>query len=269
MKRLLALAVVPLLVFTAPAFGGLFCCMGGHCICPPCPECPDCSCPCDQGHHHCSEWKNKHSQEIICTLTTSCECCERIKAAEKLGCRLHADFCCCPEVLNALIGALECDPCWEVRRAAAWSILGQNARTEDGVLALYIASKIDPHYLVRARAAEALDILTLCRKECFKCTYERADELIKELKKNKWKPGTCECRIISVSSGCCQGGCGGCSSCGGCQSGCGCGALGVPALPAVTPGVVPVVPGEPMPKSTSSISVDSGIAPVVQERPGQ
>src|SRR5437588_400219 len=84
--------------------------------------------------------------------------CERIKAVKKLGHRLHADFCCDPAVLETLIAALQCDKCWEVRRAAAWAIQSQNARTEEGVLALYIASKLDPHYLVRVAAAEALDI---------------------------------------------------------------------------------------------------------------
>jgi hypothetical protein len=124
-------------------------------------------------------------------------CCDRISAARKLGHRLHADFCANPEVLSALINALQCDPCFEVREAAAWSIMKQNARTEQGVLALYISSKLDPHNLVRARAAEALDILLVGgKKACFKGVFESGDELIKSLKKSGYKPGTENCQII-------------------------------------------------------------------------
>jgi hypothetical protein len=117
------------------------------------------------------------------------DCCERIAAARKLGSRLHADFCEDPGVLGALIAALHCDPCWEVRRAAAWAIAMQGARTHDGVLALYVQAKIDPHYMVRKRAAEALDILTVCRAECFNDVYTEGDTLIKALKAAKYAPG--------------------------------------------------------------------------------
>jgi hypothetical protein len=116
-------------------------------------------------------------------------CCERIEAARKLGNRLHADFCDDPAVLSALIAALRCDPCWEVRRTAAWSIMLQGARTHDGVLALYVQSKVDPHYLVRKRAAEALDILTVCRGDCFNDVYTEGDTMVKALKAAKYAPG--------------------------------------------------------------------------------
>jgi hypothetical protein len=115
-------------------------------------------------------------------------CCDRIKAAENLGSRLHADFCCTPEVLSALTGALANDPCWEVRRAAAWSIAHQKARTEEGVLALYLASKLDPHYLVRDAANDALGILLVCRRECFKDVFAHGDEMVKALR-GHYKPG--------------------------------------------------------------------------------
>src|SRR5262249_25411451 len=139
----------------------------GTCKPIPSPSCPDCGNPCDRGIHICTCGKSKRARCLIDELNAD-TCCERIQAARKLGCRLHADFCCDPEVLSALVHALLCDPCWEVRRAAAWSIAMQKARTDFGVLALYVASKIDSHYLVRDKAAEALDILTLCRKDCFK-----------------------------------------------------------------------------------------------------
>jgi hypothetical protein len=115
-------------------------------------------------------------------------CCDRIKAAENLGSRIHADFCCVPEVLSALTNALANDPCWEVRKAAAWSIAGQKARTEEGVMALYLASKLDPHYLVRDAATDALGVLLVCRQECFKDLFAHGDELVKALR-GKYRPG--------------------------------------------------------------------------------
>jgi hypothetical protein len=124
-------------------------------------------------------------------LCSGC-CCDRIKAAEKLGCRLTVDFCCNPEVLGALAQALQCDSCWEVRVAAAWSIAHQNARTNLGVMSLYLASKLDPHYLVRDAAKDALDVLLVCRRDCFKDLFATLDELAKTLK-GHYKPGSPEC----------------------------------------------------------------------------
>jgi hypothetical protein len=123
-------------------------------------------------------------------------CCDRIHAVKRLGHRCIADFCNNPEVLSTLIDALQCDPCWEVRAAAARAMLWQNARTEQGVLALYIASRLDPHYLVRDKAAEALDIITLGRKDCFKGVFENGDRLIADLKKAGYKPGSENCSVI-------------------------------------------------------------------------
>lgn len=190
MKRILFLSGVALVGLATPsAFGGPFACCnhGVTCITPPA-ECPDCSCPCDRGHHRCSCRKTEHARKLIDQLNSCNDCCERIKAAEKLGHRLHADFCCDPEVLSALVHALLCDPCWEVRKAAAWSIAHQNARTEQGVMALALSSRIDPHYLVRDAATDALAVLLVCRVSCFKQTFAAADEIAKKLK-GKYKPG--------------------------------------------------------------------------------
>src|SRR5262249_36086 len=49
---------------------------------------------------------------------------------------------------------------------------------------------------VRAKAAESLDILLICRKDCFKDLLQSADELIKELKKRQFKPGTANCQLV-------------------------------------------------------------------------
>jgi hypothetical protein len=193
MKRHLWLSAGAMLALTTLAWAGGPLCLnhGIHCITPPCPDCPDCSGPCERGHHHCSCRKSERAHQLIEQLQAEC-CCDRIRAAAKLGCRLHADFCCDPEVLTALAHALQCDPCWEVRKTAAWSIAFQKGRTELGVLSLYLASKLDPHFLVRDAATDALAVLLVCRRDCFKDTFARGDALIKELK-GKYKPGTAEC----------------------------------------------------------------------------
>jgi len=193
MKRILCLAAAALLGGATTSLAGPFACwnFGVHCICPPPPSCPDCTAPCGEGFHHSSCRKSEHAHNLINQLSCEC-CCDRIKAAEKLGCRLHADFCCDPEVLSALAHALLCDSCWEVRKAAAWSIAGQKARTDLGVLALYLASKLDPHYMVRDAANDALTQLLVCRRECFHCLFERGDAIAKGLK-GHYKPGSPEC----------------------------------------------------------------------------
>jgi hypothetical protein len=195
MKRIYGLAAAALLGLTASAWGVGPCLNCGiHCICPP-PECPDCSDPCACGHHRCSCWKAERAHRLIEELCSDC-CCDRIKAARHLGYRFNADFCCNPEVLEALTRALLCDSCWEVRKAAAWSIALQGARTEEGVLALYLSAKLDPHYLVRDKAQESLDILLLCRRPCFAELFKQADVLIAELRKAKFKPGGDNCALI-------------------------------------------------------------------------
>jgi hypothetical protein len=190
MKRLIGLSTIALLGLAsyASAWGGGFACLnvGIHCIQPPCPPCPDCSCPCDRGFHF-SLCGPEHAHKLIDQLNSAC-CCDRIKAARNLGSRIHADSCCVPEVLSALTNALANDPCWEVRRAAAWSIAYQKARTEEGVMALYLASRLDPHFLVRDAATDALSVLLVCRQDCFKDLFARGDELAKALK-GKYRPG--------------------------------------------------------------------------------
>jgi hypothetical protein len=206
MKRILSITLVALLGWTASAWGNSppFMCLncGIHCICPPPPACPDCSCPCDQGHRHCSCRKSERAHQLIEELQSAC-CCDRIKAAHKLGSRLHADFCCDPEVLSALTQALLCDPCWEVRKTAAWSIALQKARTELGVTALYLASRLDPHFLVRDAATDAMDVLLVCRRECFQDLFTRTDVLVASLR-GKYKPGSPEC--VHLLDGCSGGG---------------------------------------------------------------
>jgi hypothetical protein len=203
MRRTAGLSTLAVLALAAPAWAGFGLCCKPHCIVAPPPACPDCPCPCD---HRLSLtlFGPEHARKLSETLSCGDCCCERIHAAKKLGCRLHADYCCDPCVLDALVGALLCDPCWEVRRAAAWSLMLQNARTDRAVRALYLSSKLDPHYMVRSRAAEALDILTLCRRGCFKELYASADELIKQLRAVKYVPGSPGCKVLFTQA--CAGG---------------------------------------------------------------
>jgi hypothetical protein len=211
MKRLIGLSLAALLGVAASSWGAGFLCVncGIHCMVPPERCCENCNCPCDHGLHLCPQWKSNHAHKLIEDLD-KCDCCSRIRAVKKLGCPLHADWCCDHEVLAVLIRELQCDKCWEVRRVAAWGIQHQNARTEEGVLALYVASKTDPHYLVRVAAAEALDILTLNHKTCFVQTLKGADVLIVQLKKLGYKPGSESCHLqfanACACAGCCHAG---------------------------------------------------------------
>jgi hypothetical protein len=95
-------------------------------------------------------------------------------------------------VLSALAHALACDTCWEVRKAAAWSIAYQGGRVDEGVLALYLASKLDPHYMVRDAANDALGVLLVCRRDCFKDLFARADDWAKN-NRARYKPGGPDC----------------------------------------------------------------------------
>lgn len=160
-----------------------------HCM-EPKTFCPDCGDPCC----HCripAIFGQCHTQKLLDQICSG-DCCGRIHAAKKLGCCLHADFCACPEVLSSLIHALQCDSCWKVRQKAAWGIAHQKARVKEGVVALYLASKLDPHYMVRDAAADALDVLLVCRRDCFKDLFTAADELAKVVKK-AYKPTSGSC----------------------------------------------------------------------------
>src|SRR4051812_45443874 len=159
MRRILTASTLALLALGASVQAGWLCCN---------PHCPDCSPPCD--HRLNLILFGGHAAQYCADLSSG-DLCTRVKAAKKLGYRLHADFCQDPGVLDTLIGALLCDASWEVRREAAWSIFLQDARTDQGVLALYISSKLDPERRVRLRASEALEFLTVCRTDCYKGLY--------------------------------------------------------------------------------------------------
>jgi hypothetical protein len=206
MKRTLWLSAAVLLGWMTSSPAGAWCrkCCGDHCKDQPPPNNPNCCEPCDHGHHHCSCKKSTRAQKLIDDLCAE-DCCTRIHAAKKLGHRCHADYCCNPEVLTALVKALLSDSCWEVRRAAAWSLAGQNARTEYALVALYVSSRTDAHYMVRARAAEAIDLLIICRKECYKRLFDATDALVTQLQIEKVRPGRDKADlIINGLDACCS-----------------------------------------------------------------
>jgi hypothetical protein len=161
----------------------------------PCPPCPN---PC--ANRLClTLYDSAHAQKLIAGLASP-SWCQRQRGVEWLGSRLHADFCRDPEVLRTLSTVLQCDPCWHVRRAAAWAIFRQRANTAEGLLSLYISSQLDPHYLVRMRALEAIDILTVTAPSCYKPLFERGDKLIAELRAKKYEPGSEKCWVILDSA---------------------------------------------------------------------
>jgi hypothetical protein len=204
MKRILWLSAAVLLGWVTQSQAGYFChSCGSHCKDQPPPYNPDCSEGCDHGHHKCSCKKAERAHKLLEDLCAE-DCCTRIKAARHLGHRYEADYCCNPEVLDGLVKALLSDCCWEVREAAAWSIFKQNARTEYALVALYVSSKRDAHYLVRVRAAEAIDELILCRKECYKKLFDATDALVEQLATEKVRPGRDKAELIINSLGACE-----------------------------------------------------------------
>src|SRR5262249_41105510 len=117
MKRMMFLSAAAVVLSASAVWaGGLG--LGCHCIQPPCEDCPDCSDGCCKHFRMPCLCGPEHAQCLIEKLCSG-DCHERVKAARKLGCRLHADACACPDVINALVKALMCDTCWEVRQAAA------------------------------------------------------------------------------------------------------------------------------------------------------
>jgi hypothetical protein len=194
MKRLMVFSLVALVGTFASARAGSPClgCGCGHDRCKPYPEqeCPDCSGPCCGPRLRLFHLHN--SCQAIADLC-SCECGERIHAARKLG---HGDFCSDCEILPALVKALLSDPCWKVRQAAAWSIYKIGARTELALVALYVSSRLDRHYLVRDKAKDAIDILILCRTACYTELFKASDALVKQLSAEGIRAGSDKAQII-------------------------------------------------------------------------
>jgi hypothetical protein len=200
-KRSLTLPLVALLALAPAAHGAhLFSCIncGIHCMVPPC-ETPDCTEACPHGP--CLPWHSKCACKLMEDLCSAPCCCDRIKAAEKLGCCLYANWGCNPEILDALVNAMECDTCWQVRQTAAWSLALQRARTQYVVLAVYMASRLDHHYQVRDTATQALSILVPCQTCCYKQLFASVDKQAGALRPY-YNPTNHQCLHLELNCGC-------------------------------------------------------------------
>jgi hypothetical protein len=194
MKRISALALAAMLLSAPIAWGWCLNCTKVR------PMPPQACGPCPEGCRHGlvpGLAPMAHVYAKIDVLANDCNFAHRVCAAEWLGCCLHADACRDPEVMDALFAALQCDKAWEVRRAAAIAIRHQHLICRNALMALYIASKTDPHFTVRFKAAESLDILTVpYAPACFKDLRTQGDLLVVELRKGGYRPGSDNCRVL-------------------------------------------------------------------------
>ena len=114
----------------------------------------------------------------------------------KLGCRWYTNAACREEVVTALITSLQCDGSYEVRVKAAWAIAFQRLANQCGWTALYVSSRLDPHWLVRDTSANALKVIeTQLEPDIIRAWKTRGDGLVKEWK-NKYTPGKVGCTLI-------------------------------------------------------------------------
>ncbi len=121
------------------------------------------------------------------------------KAAEKLGCWLRTDAAACPQVVCSLVYVLQCDSCWDVRREAAWSIARQKVDDQLGYMVLYLAMKLDPHWMVRDAAANALKVVeTQLSPGCIR-EWKAAAAAIEPKCKPYYKPGKDESLSVFAS----------------------------------------------------------------------
>jgi HEAT repeats len=193
MKRISVVALAALLMSAPVAWGWCLNCTRVRPIPPEaCGPCPD---QCKHGFFPPLSRKCAVEDKIH-VLYTDPNFAHRVCAVEWLGCCMHDDACADPEVMEALFAALQCDPAWEVRRAGAIAIRHQHLLCRTALMALYIAAKTDPHFTVRLKSAESLDILTVpYPPSCFKDMRKQGDALIVELRRAGYKPGSEHCRV--------------------------------------------------------------------------
>jgi hypothetical protein len=190
----LLLALVQVIVAGGPSVSG-----AAEASSPVYPQ-PMACCGEDIGHHLNLPWHERRTDALIDKLG---DCCpyDRREAARQLGCCINTNACRHPEIVPNLVHALVCDSAWQVRKKAAWSLAYQRAANQCGWTALYLASRLDPHYMVRDCAANALKVIeTQVGLNCIRTWKVRGDALAKEMKP-KYKPGTASC--CEVFSACC------------------------------------------------------------------
>ncbi len=168
---------------------------GISCYQPPAPEPCICDDPCTKRGRLCLPWYSSKTAALLEQLQ-DCHYRCRAEAAKKLGSRLCTDYCCHPEIVPALVHTLQCDSCWVVRRAAARALGYQVAANQCVWTALFLASRLDPHYLVRDEAADALAIVqTQISLGCIR-EYREAAEAFEKAVKGHYKPGKPGCELV-------------------------------------------------------------------------
>lgn len=168
---------------------------GPACMYPPPLNCPG-ECDVCEKRVNLNVFGTQHALDLIAELKNHDNACIRAKAAKKLGCRLHADICHDPGVLEALLDTILLDPCWEVRKEAIWALYWQGARNKDAYMVLYVAQRIDPHYMVRDAALHIEVDLLLCNRYCMQPYYNAWDKLIAQLRRVKFRAGECDSRKL-------------------------------------------------------------------------
>src|SRR5436190_16046777 len=123
--------------------------LGISCYHPPPPG--PCECTPDTGWHCWLPWYDAKTRRLLDKLH-DCHYRCRAEAAKKLGSRLNTDVHYHPEVAGALLASLQCDGCWVVRKQAAWAIAYQGLHDQTAWTSLFLAARLDPHYLVRDAA---------------------------------------------------------------------------------------------------------------------
>lgn len=168
---------------------------GIRCYEPLSPEPCVCEDPCAKRWHLCLPGQSARTAKLLEQLH-DCHYRCREEAAHKLGSRVHTDFCRHREIVPALVHTLQCDPCWVVRRAAAKALGYQVVADQFAWSALFLASRLDPHYLVREQAADSLTIIqTQITPACIKEWRAEAEAFEKQMK-GKYKPGKETCREV-------------------------------------------------------------------------
>jgi hypothetical protein len=158
---------------------------------------PMCVCGVAQevGHHFNPPFSAAHTAKAVEQLQ-DCRPHDRSMAVCKLGCCLYTNPACHPEVVPALITSLQCDGAYQVRVKAAWAIAFQNIANQCGWTALYVSSQLDPHWLVRDTASNALKVIETQLDPSIIAAWKTRGNALAKQWKGKYKPGKPDCMLI-------------------------------------------------------------------------
>ena len=175
-------------------------------LAPPCPAASGPPCRNDGsgeiGHCWSWPWCGHRTAVLLQKLRDPCPDV-RFKAAVHLGCCCETNAATHPEIVPALVQALQGDSCWQVRRQAAWSLAYQNACNRCGWASLFVASKLDPHWAVRDSAANAIKVIEpRIDEECIRQLGVWGKSVVAQFE-NCYQPGKISCAAIFAV--CCGG----------------------------------------------------------------